>query len=120
MFLRVTTLQRPDRTRLTALAIMLLEEAAGEARRAPIRRTLAHRLALAWLGYASVAEPWQIAEFWTALAEVAIASHPSSQYCRDSRFDTLFRRWRFVAGIEGDHCRWRRELTCPGTPRSPA
>lgn len=114
----MTAPAKPTGPRLTSLAVMVLEEAAGEARTAPIKRTLAHRLALAWLGYAGVAEPWQIAEFWTALAEVASPDHPSSQYCRDTRFDTLFRRWRFVAGLPGDQYRWRTELTRDDAPTS--
>lgn len=97
---------------------MVLEQAAQEARSMAIERTLAHRLALAWLGHCGVAKPWQIEEFWNALGKVEQPDSPQCQYMRDRDFDTFFGCWRANAGLPLDIYRWRGELTQRDGPSS--
>ena len=103
----MATPSRPTTTRLSALAIMVLEEAAREARTDPIKRALPHRLALAWLGYCGAAQPWQIEQFWTLLGTVYAPDHPRSQGYRDQEFGILLTRWRADAGLEEKLFWWR-------------
>lgn len=89
----------PSRERLAFLAFRVLEEAALEARRAPIRRTVAHRLALAWLAYAGFSEPWRTKMFWDLLGQDKYPDRPDGQYCRDGDFERCLNGWRRLIGL---------------------
>ena len=88
----------PSPKRMMQLAILVLEEAAEQAMDAPIERTPAHRLALAWLAYAGVAERWQVDAFWTLLAEPA-KTESLGDYCRHRDFHIWLTAWRRTAGL---------------------
>jgi hypothetical protein len=90
---------KPSPQRLAAFAVAVLEEAALAARFAPIRPTVAHRLALGWLAYAGLSEPWRTALFWQLLRTAPEAHKPDAQYCRDGEFGRCLAGWRRLAGL---------------------
>lgn len=59
--------KRPTRRRLCMQALRVLEQAAADAKEAPIAVTPAIRLALGWLIYDGLAEVWQAETFVTGL-----------------------------------------------------
>jgi hypothetical protein len=90
---------KPSLERLSALAVAVLEEAAIEARHAPIKRTVAHRLALGWLAYVGISEPWRTEAFWKLLGSADGLDKPQGQYCRDGEFARCLNGWRRMAGL---------------------
>ena len=50
-----------------------------EAARGPVRRHLGHRLGLAWLKQAGIAERWQCRDFWKTMVESYRRRPPSNQ-----------------------------------------
>lgn len=90
---------KPSPRRLSVLAVLVLEEAALAARFAPITRTASHRLALAWLAYAGVSEPWRTEMFWALLGSAENLDRPSGQYCRDGDFARCLNGWRRLVGL---------------------
>lgn len=89
---------KPSPQRLAAFAVAILEEAAIEARRAPIKRTVAHRLALGWLAYIGISEPWRTEKFWKLLGDGDFG-RPDSQYVRDQEFGRCLAGWRRMVGL---------------------
>lgn len=90
---------KPSASRLAGFAFMVLEEAAIQARRAPIKRTVAHRLALGWLAYIGISEKWRTEKFWALLGEYDGLGRPDGQYCRDMEFATCLNGWRRMIGL---------------------
>jgi hypothetical protein len=90
---------RPTPQRLAALAVRVLEEAAVDARYEPIKPTMAHRLALGWLAYCGLSEPWRTRTFWDLLRIRGATERPDGQYCRDKDFARCLNGWRRKAGL---------------------
>ena len=90
---------KPSPQRLDFLAFRVLEDAAIEARETPIRRTIAHRLALGWLAYAGLSEPWRTELFWRTLGGDDRLDRPGGQYCRDMDFARCLNGWRRRIGL---------------------
>ncbi len=93
------TESKPSRQRLVAFAVAVLEEAAVAARFAPIKRTVAHRLALGWLAYVGLSEPWRTDTFWKLLGTAEGLDRSDGQYCRDRSFANCLNGWRRMAGL---------------------
>lgn len=90
---------QPSPRRLTVFAVMILEEAAIAARREPIKRTVSHRLALGWLAYIGVSEPWRTETFWNLIGEVDGLGRPDGQYVRDQELGRCLNGWRRLVGL---------------------
>ncbi len=90
---------KPSPRRLALFAVTILEEAASEARHAPIKRTVAHRLALGWLAYIGISEPWRTEKFWSLLGGADGLGRPDGQYCRDKDFAVCLNGWRRMIGL---------------------
>lgn len=89
----------PSPQRLTFLAFRILEDAAIEAREAPIKRTIAHRLALGWLAYIGMSEPWRTEMFWRVLGTDGRLDRPDGRYRRDIDFARCLNGWRNMIGL---------------------
>ena len=76
----------------------ILEQVAVEARRAPIKRAVAHRLALGWLAYIGISEPWRTEKFWKLLGNADMV-RPDSQYIRDPEFGRCLTGWGRLVGL---------------------
>lgn len=90
----------PTRERITALAILVLEEALAEAAKGPVPRAGAHRLALAWLAHAGIATEEDCYSFWSQMVE-AYSWAPSPTYSNGQRVHWLrlyLDRWHQSAG----------------------
>lgn len=86
---------RPSVARITRLAIMVLEEAAQEARFYPVKRSAAHRLALAWLTYMDFASTMQADSFWRILGhQGSYATGKEGDFRRKADIDTFLNSWR--------------------------
>lgn len=90
---------KPKPQRLSAFAVAILEEAAVSARYQPIKRTPAHRLALGWLAYIGISEPWRTEMFWKLLGKAEGMNRPDGQYCRDMDFAVCLNGWRRMVGL---------------------
>jgi len=78
---------------------MIIEQAALDARREPIERTPAHRLALAWMAYAGLSEPWRTKKFWDLLGRAEGARRSDYQYLRDHDLGRCLNGWWIAAGV---------------------
>ena len=90
---------KPSPQRLAVFAFMILEEAAISARHQPIKRTVAHRLALGWLAYAGLSEPWRTEKFWKLLGDADELGRSDGQYVRDQEFARCLSGWRRCVGL---------------------
>jgi hypothetical protein len=90
--------ERPSRGRLDQLALHILERAAAEASAAPIQRTHAHRLALAWLTYTDRATPCQAKSFWDSLGHAGQYAGEGGAFYRQCDPQALLAAWRRRAG----------------------
>ena len=90
---------KPSMRRLSTLAVAVLEDAAIAARFEPIQRTVAHRLALAWLAYVGISETWRTTLFWKLLGESEGLDRPDGQYCRDGEFARCLNGWRRLVDL---------------------
>ena len=71
------------------------------ARAAPIQRTHAHRLALAWLTYTEIALPCQAKSFWDSLGHAGLYAGEKGAFYRGSDPKTYLAAWRRTAGLGG-------------------
>jgi hypothetical protein len=85
---------RPSIQRITGLAVLVLDEAAGDAATKPIRRTPAHRLALAWLTYMGFASTTQADDFWKLLGHVGSYTGRDGQLRRNADARVMLEGWR--------------------------
>lgn len=76
---------RPPRERLTAIALRILEDVLAQGNHGPVKGTLAHRLALAWLAYEKIGLQWHYRIFWQEMA----AERPKDTYKNYIRVTTL-------------------------------
>lgn len=100
------------RERVTALALLVLEEALAAAADGPVARTRAHRLALCWLTLAGVATEEDCYTFWSQMAEEHSWA-PSPVYANGQRTHWLrlyLDRWHRSAGWSAPDETARRNL----------
>ena len=90
---------QPHPQRMAIFAVTILEEAAKAARFEPIKPTVAHRLALAWLAYIGLSEPLRTETFWKLLRTFEESHRPDGQYCRESQIAACLNGWRRLAGM---------------------
>ena len=90
---------KPPRQRLDRLALAILEQAAVEARDTPVKRTRAHRLALAWLTYTDIVSPNHAKDFWDCLGHVGQYGGPKGDFYRQSDPQWMLEGWKQRAGI---------------------
>jgi len=84
---------------MNVLALNILANAATRARYAPIERTFAHRLALAWLVHNRISTPWQAHDFWERIGSDPKGAGPHTDYCRTRDFRITFRGWHRNASL---------------------
>ena len=89
----------PSPQRLAVFAVAILEEAAIAARHEPIKRTVSHRLALGWLAYIGLSEPWRTDKFWKLLGDADGLDRPDGQYVRDQELGRCLNGWRRLVGL---------------------
>lgn len=92
----------PSRERVTAIALRILEDALAQAHAGPVKRTMGHRLALAWLAHAGVGLPWHYETFWTAMADPHAHADIEQyrQYMRTRDLTSLLGHWYMSLGWE--------------------
>jgi hypothetical protein len=112
----------PSRERLTAMALRILEEALALADYGPVKRTLGHRLALAWLAHEGIGLPWHYEAFWKAMGDPYVWANPHYNL-RSRDLTGLLDHWYRQIGWEAPCCvqraNWKRERSVSGTNRQP-
>jgi putative SOS response-associated peptidase YedK len=104
---------------VTRLALRTLEDALAEAEHGAVRRQWGHRLALAWLVQAGIAERWQCRDFWKILVDpFAWAWTPDYvHYMRSSRLTGFLNNWWYRAGLTpplgAERGKWANAHTSP-------
>lgn len=112
----------PTRERLTAISLRILEEAAALAYHGPVRRTLAHRLALAWLSYEGIGLPWHYEAFWKRMAEPLFGQNPEYRLRYQGLtglLDYWYRQLGWEAPCSLQRGQWKRQRSVTGTNRQP-
>jgi len=89
---------KPSAQRLSFIAFKVLEQAAFDARHGPITPAIAHRLALGWLAYIGISEPWRTELFWKTIGNIThFAQH--AQMMRDRDLGRCLNGWRRLIGL---------------------
>lgn len=83
---------RPTRERLTAIALRILEDALAQGNHGPVRGTLAHQLALAWLAYEKIGLDWHYRNFWQEMAAEG-SKDTYKNYFRTTTLTGLLNHW---------------------------
>lgn len=111
----------PSRNRITALALRTLEDALAHADHGAVKRTMGHRLALAWLAHAGIGLEWHYEAFWEEMAVVrGVSLESQERYQRITRLTGLLDHWYRSLGWEAPCCVQRghwADLAAPGGPR---
>ena len=81
------------------LALEILELSAAEAKAGPIKRTHAHRLALAWFTYTDIASPSQAKDFWDSLGHAVQYGGPKGEFYRQCDPPVLLAAWKRRIGV---------------------
>jgi len=114
---------RPTKQRLTAIALRILEEALASARHGTVRRTLAHRLALAWLAHERIGLPWHYDAFWRAMAE-SYDYAPAEYGLRSRDLTGILNYWYQATGRQipshTQRAEWATQRSVSGTNRQPS
>lgn len=86
---------RPDRERITDLALETLEEVLARAEHGPVEHQQGHRLALAWLASRGALLDWHAAAFWREMADphAGACTDGYAHYYRSSRLTGLLDNW---------------------------
>ena len=100
------SVEKPSPNRLSFLAFKVLEDAAVEARLAPIKPAVAHRLALAWLAYVGISEPWRTELFWKVLGDNSHTG-PHALMMRERDLARCLNGWRRLIGLPPKVEFWR-------------
>jgi hypothetical protein len=89
-------ISRPSRLRVTHFALEVLREAAAQALEEPIERTVAHRLALAWLTHMDFATPQEADYFWRILGHAQYYDNvdPSGPFRRKCDPPIYLKMWK--------------------------
>lgn len=90
---------KATRRRVDRLALEILEQAAAEAKDGPIKRTHAHRLALAWLSYSDIAYPGQTKDFWDSLGHAGRFAGEKGGFYRQCDPPTMLAAWKGRIGL---------------------
>lgn len=77
----------------------MLEEAARQALDQPVKRTPAHRLALAWLTLMDFAPTAEADAFWRILGHAGPYGGKDSEIRRSADGGMYLRRWKRRAGV---------------------
>ena len=91
---------RPSRRRVDQLALHILDQAAAEAKAGPVKRTHAHRLALAWLTYTDTASPDQAKSFWDSLGHAGQYAGDRGTFYRQCDPPMFLAAWKRRIGLE--------------------
>jgi hypothetical protein len=85
---------RPNIARITGFAVMVLQDAAEQAQSRPVKRTAAHRLALAWLAYMGFASTMQADSFWRLLGHAGSYTGKDGELRRRADAGVMLDGWR--------------------------
>jgi len=90
---------KPPLRRVDQLALEILELAAAEAKAGPIKRTTAHRLALAWFIYTDIASLGQAKSFWESLGHTGQYGGPKGEFYRQCDPPMFLAGWKRRIGV---------------------
>lgn len=93
---------RLTRSRLSHHALVVLEAAHERGFEAPTPLTAADRLAIGWLLWCGVAQPWQTKAWARALTQ--LGDHGMDGYCRERDLTIYLNRWRAVIADRDRAC----------------